>query len=74
MARTQAPGSDFDGIGAPAQRALTRAGYKRLGELSKVTEGELAKLHGMGPKALTLLRARLAEQGASFAKPKAPKT
>ena len=74
MARSQAPDGDFDGIGAPAQRALARAGYKGLGQLSKITEGELAKLHGMGPKALTLLRARLAEQGGAFAKPKAPKT
>ena len=74
MARSQEPDTDFDGIGAPAQRALARAGYKRLDQLSKVTESDLAKLHGMGPKALTLLRARLAEQGTHFAKPKAPTT
>jgi hypothetical protein len=57
----------FPKIGAPATRALTAAGYTRLEQLTEVTEAELGKLHGMGPKALGLLRAALAEQGRTFA-------
>ncbi len=32
------------------------AGYVRLEQLSRVSESELKKLHGMGPKAINLLR------------------
>ena len=39
-------------IGAPATRALTAAGYTRLSRLADVPAAELAKLHGVGPKAL----------------------
>lgn len=55
-------------IGKPAHRALTNAGYTKLEQLTNVTEAELAKLHGMGPKALGLLREALAAMGKSFAK------
>lgn len=54
-------------IGKPAQRALTSAGFTRLEQLTKVTEKELLKLHGMGPKAIKILREALTEKGASFA-------
>lgn len=54
-------------IGKPALRALERAGYSRLKQLTRVTETELGKLHGMGPKALGLLREALEAQGLSFA-------
>lgn len=53
----------FKGVAAPAMRALARAGYTRLEQLAGVPESELAKLHGMGPKALGLLRERLASRG-----------
>jgi hypothetical protein len=59
--------TDFPKIGAPATRALVNAGYLRLEQLTEVTEADLAKLHGMGPKALRILRAALDEQGMSFA-------
>ena len=55
-------------IGAPAQRALAKAGYTRLDQLAQVTEAELADLHGMGPKALAILRQSMAAAGLSFAK------
>ncbi|MDF2714620.1 MAG: DNA-binding protein [Paenibacillus sp.] len=62
------PESDLPaGIGKPATRALVGAGYTRLEQLSKITEAELLKLHGVGPKALNLLRRTLADQGKSFA-------
>ena len=51
-------------LSKPAQRALANAGYTKLGQLTKVTEAELAKLHGMGQ-----LREALAAVGESFAQP-----
>ena len=53
-------------IGAPATRALTAAGYTELGQLADVPAAELAKLHGVGPKALRLLREALHERGMSL--------
>ena len=57
------------GIGKPALRALTAAGYTRLDQLARVKESELAKLHGVGPKALSVLRAALQASGRSFSPP-----
>ncbi len=54
-------------IGAPATRALTAAGYTRLSQLANVPAAELAKLHGVGPKALRLLQDALQEHGMSLA-------
>ncbi|MGW0119964.1 DNA-binding protein [Streptomyces sp. NPDC003327] len=51
------------GIGAPATRALVAAGYTRLDQLADVPAEELAALHGVGPKALRVLREALAERG-----------
>jgi len=66
MAET--PASDFPPrLSKPAQRALANAGYERLEQLTLVREAELAKLHGMGPKALGQLREALAARGESFA-------
>lgn len=58
--------SNFPKIGAPATRALEAAGYANLKQLTKVTEAEIAQLHGMGPKALGILRDTLKAQGLSF--------
>ncbi|AOP47135.1 hypothetical protein [Streptomyces lydicus] len=54
-------------IGAPARRALERAGYLRLSQLAGASETELRRLHGMGPKALNILHAALRAEGLSFA-------
>jgi hypothetical protein len=54
-------------LAAPARRALAQAGYQRLDQLSGVSEAELKRLHGMGPKALGQLRDALAARGLSFA-------
>lgn len=54
------------GIGAPATRALTAAGYTRLGQLAGVPEEHVARLHGVGPKAVRLLSEALEERGQSF--------
>jgi DNA-directed RNA polymerase alpha subunit len=53
-------------IGAPATRALTAAGYSRLSQLANVPAAELAKLHGVGPKALRLVQEALEQQGLSL--------
>ena len=58
--------NDFPKIGAPATRALEAAGYTNLMQLTKVTEAELGQLHGMGSKALGILRETLKEKGLSF--------
>jgi hypothetical protein len=55
------------GVSAPARRALAGAGFTRLEQLAGVKESELRQLHGMGPKALGLLRDALAARGMSFA-------
>ncbi|MGN6680159.1 MAG: hypothetical protein ACTHKL_20550 [Streptosporangiaceae bacterium] len=54
------------GIGAPATRALTGAGYTELKQLAGVPVAELKRLHGMGPKALRVLQEALSEQGLSL--------
>ncbi|MEZ4712710.1 MAG: DUF1801 domain-containing protein [Caldilineaceae bacterium] len=56
-----------NGVAAPAQRALAAAGYTSLEQLAAVTETELLDMHGMGPKALGVLRAALQAQGLAFA-------
>ncbi len=61
------PESDFPKLANPARRALEAAGYTRLEQLSRVSEAELKKLHGIGPNAIEALRKALAEKGMSFA-------
>ena len=53
-------------VGAPATRALQNAGYTTLRQLADAPRQELAALHGMGPKALRILEAALAERGKSL--------
>jgi len=55
------------GLSQPAQRALKAAGYTRLDQLAGVSEADLLKLHGVGPKAIATLRPALAAQGLAFA-------
>ncbi len=58
--------SDFPKISQPAQRALAGAGIRNLRQLTSFSENEIKNLHGMGPKALGILRQALAEKGLSF--------
>jgi hypothetical protein len=55
------------GLSRPAQRALTNAGYRRLDQLTRISQVEVAGLHGVGPKALAQLRHALVANGLSFA-------
>jgi hypothetical protein len=66
--QTGTDGDDWRaGVGAPARRALAAAGVDSPEELATRTEQELLALHGMGPKAMGVLRAALAERGLVFA-------
>ena len=61
-------GSDLPaGLSQPARRALAAAGYERLEQFTGVSEAEISKLHGVGPKAVDLLRSALHTRGLSFA-------
>ena len=63
------PVSDFLAlISAPARRALEREGIHSLTQLANRSEKELLQLHGMGPKAMGILKQLLAEKQLMFAK------
>ncbi len=54
-------------LSQPARRALVGAGYLRLEQLTEISEDEVKQLHGIGPKAIGLLRRALEMLGLSFA-------
>jgi hypothetical protein len=54
-------------------RAFSQAGLTSLELLAGNTESELLKLHGVGPKAIRILKVAFAERGLRFAV-KAPTT
>lgn len=54
------------GIGAPALRALTAAGLTSLDLLVTMRESELLAMHGLGPKAVRILRDAMHLRGLSF--------
>lgn len=60
------PTDELPRIGAPATRALAGIGVTRLSQLTEHHAVDLRKLHGMGPRAITLLRQALAEQDLSL--------
>ncbi|OAJ74234.1 DNA-binding protein [Brevibacillus sp. SKDU10] len=55
-------------LAKPARRSLEGAGYFRLEQFTLLSEAEVMKLHGMGPKAMDQIRRALADKGLSFAK------
>lgn len=63
--------TDFPNIGSPATSALEHEGYITLKQLTKVSEAELAQLHGVGPKAVRILGEALKAKGLSFKPAKA---
>lgn len=50
------------GVAAPALRALYAAGYRTLKDVVKITDEDLLSLHGMGPKAVRLIREAISSQ------------
>jgi hypothetical protein len=57
------------GLGAPAERAFAQVGYTRLEQFADVTEKDLLRLHGVGPKAIRVLRAALDAHHLTFRTP-----
>ncbi|MGD6890057.1 RNA polymerase alpha subunit C-terminal domain-containing protein [Bacillus mobilis] len=53
-------------LSSPARNALEHHGIHTIEELSKYSEKEILKLHGMGPASLPKLRKALEESGLSF--------
>ena len=53
-------------LAKPARRALEGAGYVKLEQFIELSEVEVLKLHGMGPKALEQIRIALNDRGLSF--------
>ena len=53
-------------IGRPATGALLAAGYADLAQLDGMTAADLLALHGVGPKAVAVLREALAQRGLSL--------
>jgi predicted flap endonuclease-1-like 5' DNA nuclease len=58
--------SDLPNIGRPATSALAQIGVRNVEELAGYTEREIVALHGVGPKAIRILRPLMAELGVSF--------
>lgn len=61
--------SDLPWIGRPARDALAVQGVTRLAQLAEWTEKDLLAIHGVGPKAISLLRPAMDDAGISFADP-----
>jgi hypothetical protein len=59
---------DLPKLSAPARRALATLGIYRLEQVTRFSEAEIKKLHGMGPNGIEQLRRALAERGLSFLK------
>jgi predicted flap endonuclease-1-like 5' DNA nuclease len=55
-------------IGAPAHRALEAKGIDTFAQLCDYTEVELLALHGVGPKAIRILKEWLSKEEMSFKK------
>ncbi len=61
--------SDFpEKLPAPALRALLNAKIAKLSQLAKYTEEQVADLHGMGPKAMGMLKVAMKKQKMAFLK------
>lgn len=51
---------------APARRGLESAGLDTLQKISQWSEADVSKLHGMGPKGLSILKKSLDAEGLAF--------
>jgi hypothetical protein len=53
-------------MGRPARAALVAHGITTLDQVTRMTEKELPGLHGVGPKAVRILKAELEASGRSL--------
>jgi hypothetical protein len=58
------------GVGQPALRALAARRLLTMEQLTTVTETELLAMHGMGPKAVRILRDAMQLRGLSLRPPR----
>ncbi len=58
--------ADFTKLSKPAKRALINAGIHSPRDLARQSADEIAKLHGIGPSAMPVLRAVLRKQKLKF--------
>lgn len=56
-------------IGKTAVNTLKQLNITTLNEVSKVDEGTLLKIHGIGPKAIRVLKEKLTAEGMDFSEP-----
>lgn len=57
---------DLPKIGRPAASALLSIGVSTLGQVAAMSEAELLALHGVGPRAVRILREALQAAGSGF--------
>jgi predicted flap endonuclease-1-like 5' DNA nuclease len=57
------------GIGRPATRALLGAGITSLEQVAARTEAQLLTLHGLGPRAIQILKVHLSARNLALRKP-----
>lgn len=55
-----------DSMGKTAPRELKYAGIDSLRKVSEYTEKELLAIHGVGPKAIKIMKEAMAEKGPCF--------
>lgn len=60
--------SDLPKIGSPATNALANMGITKLKEVTTMTEKELLSMHGVGPKAVRILKEELKKNGLELRK------
>lgn len=53
-------------IGKPAENALNDIGINTLEQVARISENTLLKIHGVGPKAVKILKDTLKEKGMTF--------
>lgn len=73
MANKERDLGGFPWIGTPAKNALEHEGYFKLEELTALSERQILAIHGVGPKAVGILKEALAEKGLAFAPPASKK-
>lgn len=57
---------DLPKIGAPVTRALASVGVTSLDQVAEWSEADLLALHGVGPKAVRILKESLSARGMTF--------
>jgi len=60
------PAGDLPSIGRPAASVLREQGVSTLEHVAQWREADLLALHGVGPRAVAMLRAALAAAGLGF--------